>query len=105
MYLQLAGPSPLNTAENPLAPGAPTYRYDQMYLGQSDAIILPDALFPANVEGYAKALKTLGALLKKIQDGQKQDPGEAAGMGAAITIGAIIAFVKAALPLFYTIID
>ena len=69
MYLQLAGPSPLDTAENPLAPGAPTYKYDQMYLGQSQDIILPDALFPATVEGYAAALKNLEGLYKKYVGG------------------------------------
>jgi hypothetical protein len=71
MYLQLAGPSPLDTALDPLAPGAPTYKYDQMYLGQSQIIILPDALFPANVEGYAKALKDLGDLYGKYTKGKK----------------------------------
>jgi hypothetical protein len=70
MYLQLAGPSPLDTAENPLAPGAKPYSYDAMYLGQGQDIILPDALFPANVEGYAAALKSLERLYKKYVDGR-----------------------------------
>jgi hypothetical protein len=74
MYLQLAGPSPLDTAENPLAPGAPTYKYDQMYLGQGQDIILPDALFPANVEGYAGALKKLEGLYKSFADRKKTLP-------------------------------
>ena len=74
MYLQLAGLEPLNTALNPLAPGAPTYKYDQMYLGQSQDIILPDALFPANVEGYAGALKKLEVLYKSFADRKKQTP-------------------------------
>ena len=69
MYLQLAGPSPLDTALNPLAPGAPTYKYDQMYLGQGQDIILPDALFPANVEGYAQAIKSLTGLYDKYAKG------------------------------------
>jgi len=69
MYLQLAGLEPLDTALNPLAPGAPTYRYDQMYLGQSQDIILPDALFPPNVEGYADALKSLTSLYDKYAKG------------------------------------
>jgi hypothetical protein len=69
MYLQLAGPGALDTAENPLAPGAPTYKYDQMYLGQGQDIILPDALFPANVEGYGAALKSLEGLYKKYVGG------------------------------------
>ena len=71
MYLQLAGPSPLDTALDPLAPGAPTYKYDQMYLGQSQDIILPDALFPANVEGYAAALKSVADLYNKFSKGKK----------------------------------
>ena len=71
MYLQLAGLEPLDTALNPLAPGAPTYKYDQMYLGQSQDIILPDALFPANVEGYAAALKSVADLYNKFSMGKK----------------------------------
>jgi hypothetical protein len=96
MYLQLAGPSPLDTAENPLAPGAPTYNYDAMYLGQSQDIILPDALFPANVEGYANALKSLVALYEKFGKGKKT-PAEvvaAPGMSEPVTIAAAIATAK-----------
>jgi hypothetical protein len=63
MYLQLAGLEPLDTAENPLAPGAATYKYKNYYLGQGQDIILPDALFPPNVEGYAAALKSVASLL------------------------------------------
>ena len=62
MYLQLAGLEPLNTAENPLAPGATPYKYKNYYLGQGQDIILPDALFPPNVEGYAAALKSVADL-------------------------------------------
>ena len=69
MYLQLAGLEPLDTALNPLAPGAATYKYDQMYLGQSQDIILPDALFPPNVEGYAQAIKSLTGLYDKYAGG------------------------------------
>ena len=76
MYLQLAGLEPLDTALDPLAPGAPTYKYDAMYLGQGQDIILPDALFPANVEGYAKSLKSLESLYKKFADRQKIPPAE-----------------------------
>jgi hypothetical protein len=71
MYLQLAGPSPLDTAENPLAPGAPTYKYKDFYLGQGQDIILPDALFPPNVEGYAAALKSVADLYGKFGKGKK----------------------------------
>jgi hypothetical protein len=81
MYLQLAGPSPLDTAENPLAPGAPTYKYKDFYLGQGQDIILPDALFPANVEGYVKALKDLEGLYNKYAKGIKKKITDK-GMGA-----------------------
>jgi len=74
MYLQLAGHTPLHNAENPLAPGAPTYKYDNFYLGQSQDIILPDALFPPNVEGYAGALKKLEGLYKSFADRKKTLP-------------------------------
>ena len=95
MYLQLAGPSPLDTAENPLAPGAPTYKYDQMYLGQSQDIILPDALFPANVEGYANALKSLVALYEKFGKGKKTPAQVVAAPGMSEpTIAAAIATAK-----------
>jgi len=79
MYLQLAGLEPLDTALNPLAPGAPTYKYDAMYLGQSQDIILPDALFPAKVEGFAQAIKSLEVLYQKFVDGRKKDPSAVAG--------------------------
>jgi len=71
MYLQLAGLEPLDTALNPLAPGAPTYKYKNFYLGQSQDIILPDALFPPNVEGYAAALKSVADLYGKFDKGKK----------------------------------
>ena len=72
MYLQLAGLEPLDTAENPLAPGATPYKYKNYYLGQGQDIILPDALFPPNVEGYAKALKDLESLYNKYNKGIKK---------------------------------
>jgi len=71
MYLQLAGLEPLDTAENPLAPGAATYKYKNYYLGQGQDIILPDALFPPNVEGYAAALKSVADLYDKFGKGKK----------------------------------
>jgi hypothetical protein len=95
MYLQLAGPSPLDTAENPLAPGAKPYSYDAMYLGQSQDIILPDALFPANVEGYANALKSLVALYEKFGKGKKTPAEVVAAPGMSEpTIAAAIATAK-----------
>lgn len=71
MYLQLAGLEPLDTALDPLAPGAKPYGYDAMYLGQGQDIILPDALFPPNVEGYAAALKSVADLYGKFGKGKK----------------------------------
>jgi hypothetical protein len=71
MYLQLAGLEPLDTAENPLAPGATPYKYKNYYLGQGQDIILPDALFPPNVEGYAAALKSVADLYGKFSKGKK----------------------------------
>ena len=71
MYLQLAGLEPLDTALDPLAPGAKPYSYDKFYLGQGQDIILPDALFPANVEGYAAALKSVADLYNKFSKGKK----------------------------------
>jgi hypothetical protein len=95
MYLQLAGPSPLDTAENPLAPGAKPYSYDAMYLGQGQDIILPDALFPANVEGYAAALKSLVALYEKFGKGKKTPAEVVAAPGmSGPTIAAAIALAK-----------
>jgi len=76
MYLQLAGHTPLHNALNPMAPGAPTYSYDKFYLGEGQDIILPDALFPANVEGYAQALKNLQTLYKSYADRKKTTPAE-----------------------------
>ena len=76
MYLQLAGLEPLNTAENPLAPGATPYKYKNYYLGQGQDIILPDALFPPNVEGYAKALKSVADLYGKFENRTKKSPAE-----------------------------
>jgi hypothetical protein len=71
MYLQLAGLEPLDTAENPLAPGATPFKYKNYYLGQGQDIILPDALFPPNVEGYAAALKSVADLYGKFSKGKK----------------------------------
>ncbi len=76
MYLQLAGLEPLDTAENPLAPGATPYKYKNYYLGQGQDIILPDALFPPNVEGYAKALKSVADLYGKFENRTKKSPAE-----------------------------
>lgn len=96
MFLQLAGHDPLHNAENPLAPGAKTYSYDAMYLGQSADIILPDALYPANVEGYAAALKSLTDLYNQYFSRRKKTPAEVVaspGM-AGVTIAAVLGVVQ-----------
>ena len=58
MYLQLAGLEPLDTALDPLAPGAKPYSYDKFYLGQGQDIILPDALYKSRVGNFVDSLKT-----------------------------------------------
>jgi hypothetical protein len=82
MYLQLAGPSPLDTAENPLAPGAKTYSYDAMYLGQGQDIILPDALYKTSSGGFVDALNKLKKLYQDFQDGKKPTPANVAARAA-----------------------
>ena len=82
MYLQLAGPSPLDTASNPLAPGAPTYKYDAMYLGQGQDIILPDALYKTSSGGFVDALNKLKKLYQDFQDGKKPTPANVAARAA-----------------------
>ena len=94
MYLQLAGHTPLHNAENPLAPGAATYKYKDFYLGQGQDIILPDALFPANVEGYAKALKDLEGLYNKYAKGIKKKITDK-GMGDPISFAVIMGTLQA----------
>jgi hypothetical protein len=83
MYLQLAGPQPLDTAENPLAPGAPTYKYADYYLGQSNDIILPDALYKTSPGGFMDALKTLKQLYLDFSSGRKAEPANVAARAAA----------------------
>jgi hypothetical protein len=82
MYLQLAGPSPLDTAENPLAPGAPTYKYKDFYLGEGQDIILPDALYKTSAGGFVDALKKLKKLYEDFQDGKKPTPANVAARAA-----------------------
>ena len=82
MYLQLAGLEPLNTAENPLAPGAKPYSYDAMYLGQSQDIILPDALYKTSPGGFVDALNKLKKLYQDFQDGKKPTPAVVAARAA-----------------------
>jgi hypothetical protein len=121
MYLQLAGPSPLDTAENPLAPGAPTYKYDAMYLGQSDDIILPDSLYKTSTGGFVDALKKLKKLYQDFEDGKKPTPANVAARAATAAmpsggvqrastiqpmngVGAVIALLTQAIPFIVSIL-
>ena len=121
MYLQLAGHAPLDTAENPLAPGAPTYEYDQFYLGQGQDIILPDALYKTSAGGFVDALNKLKKLYQDFQDGKKPTPANVAaraataqmpsgGVQPASTIqpmnglGATIALLTQAIPFIVSIL-
>ena len=121
MYLQLAGPTPLHNAENPLAPGAPTYKYDNFYLGEGQDIILPDALYKTSPGGFVNALKKLKKLYQDFQDGKKPTPAVVAARAAAAQmpsggvqpaspiqpmngISATIALLSAAIPFIVSII-
>jgi len=108
MYLQLAGPAPLDTAENPLAPGAKTYDYDAFYLGQTaEPIPLPDALYKPRVGNFVDGLKTLQRLYKDFASGRKKSPQQVVSPGAMaepITIAAAVAFLQAVLPAIQAVI-
>jgi len=121
MYLQLAGHTPLHNAENPLAPGAPTYKYDNFYLGQGQDIILPDALYKTSPGGFVDALKKLKKLYEDFQDGKKPTPAVVAARAATAAmpsggvqpaspiqpmngIGATIALITAAIPYILSIL-
>jgi len=81
--LQLAGPQPLDSAENPLAPGAPTYAYDAFYLGASQDIPLPDALYKTSPGGFVDALKKLKGLYQAFASGKKVEPAVVAARAAS----------------------
>jgi len=81
--LQLAGPQPLDTAENPLAPGAPTYAYDAFYLGASQDIPLPEALYKTSPGGFVDALKKLKGLYQAFASGKKTEPAVVAARAAS----------------------
>jgi len=118
MYLQLAGPQPLDTAENPLAPGAPTYAYDAFYLGASQDIPLPEALYKTSPGGFVDALKSLKSLYQAFASGKKTEPAVVAArqasaqkpttgvrrsspikpMGDPITLAAAAQLIGAAIP-------
>lgn len=118
MYLQLAGPQPLDTAENPLAPGAPLEKYSAFYLGQSNDIPLPDALYKTTPGGFVDALKSLKQLYQDFSQGKKTEPAKVAaraaslapqrptrgvqrqlrGMGDPITLAAAAKLLSAAIP-------
>lgn len=118
MYLQLAGPQPLDTAENPLAPGAPLETYNSFYLGASNDIPLPEALYKTSPGGFANALETLKKLYLDFASGKKTEPAVVAarqaslapsrpttgvqrqmrGMGDPITLAAAAKLLSAAIP-------
>jgi hypothetical protein len=125
MYLQLAGPAPLDTAENPLAPGAKPYSYDAFYLGQTAApILLPDALYKPRVGNFLDGLKTLKNLYQDFASGRKPTPADVAArpssaqmpsrgvqrsspirpMGDPITIAAAVKFIAAVIPAIQAVI-
>ena len=121
MYLQLAGPTPLDTALDPFAPGAKTYSYDKFYLGEGQDIILPDALYKTSTGGFVDALKKLKKLYQDFQDGKKPTPAVVAAKAATAAmpssgvqraspiqpmngIGATIALLSAAIPFIVSII-
>lgn len=87
MYLHLHdGPAPLNTAENPLAPGARPYGYEVGYptLGQATQtqIVLPNDLYQQTTEGYVNALNQILAIYRQIKSGVKRDPAKDVGTTA-----------------------
>lgn len=87
MYLHLHdGPAPLNTAENPLAPGAKPYFYKKSYptLGQASPtqIVLPNDLYQQTTEGYIQALNQILAIYQQIKSGVKRDPAKDVGTTA-----------------------
>lgn len=81
--MQLAGPQPLDSAENPLAPGAPTYAYDAFYLGASQDIPLPEALYKTSPGGFVDALKSLKSLYQAFASGKKTEPAVVAARQAS----------------------
>lgn len=81
--MQLAGPQPLDSAENPLAPGAPTYAYDAFYLGASQDIPLPEALYKTSPGGFVDALKKLKGLYQAFASGKKVEPAVVAARAAS----------------------
>ena len=87
MYLHLHdGPAPLNTVENPLAPGAKPYSYEVGYptLGQATQtqIVLPNDLYQQTTEGYVNALNQILAIYQQIKSGVKRDPAKDVGTTA-----------------------
>ena len=121
MYLQLAGLEPLDTAENPMAPGATPYSYNSFYLGEGQDIILPDALYKTSTGGFVDALSKLKKLYQDFQDGKKPTPAVVAARAATAAmpttgvqrastiqpmngVGAVIALLSQAIPFIVSII-
>jgi len=109
MYLQLAGPQPLDTAENPLAPGAKPYSYDAFYLGQAaEPIPLPEALYKPRVGNFLEALKTLKGLYADFSAGRKKEPAVVASGGVTmaepLTIAAAVKLLSVLIPALQAVI-
>ena len=97
MFLQLHdGPAPLNTAENPFAPGAKPYSYAVGYpaLGQSvqTQIVLPNDLYRQTTQGYVQALNEVLAIYQQIKSGRKRDPAKDVGTTATGTTTTLAGF-------------
>lgn len=77
-YPRNSGPMmPVRSAEDPFAPGAPVMQTTPYkLLAQSEGILLPDALYPAAVDGFKKALESLETLYKAFVANRKKTPAE-----------------------------
>ena len=106
MFLHLHdGPAPLNTAENPLAPGARPTIYEVSYptLGQATPtqIVLPNDLYQRNTEGYVNSLNQILSIYQQIKSGFKRDPAKDVGTtstGQSTTLAGFWAGVLQFLP-------
>jgi len=124
MYLQLAGPQPLDTAENPLAPGAKPDSFTAFYLGNPvQDIPLPEALYRPRVGNFLDGLETLKNLYQAFKDGKKPTPAQVVARQAStaqapgpgviqrqlplsepVTIAAVVAFLSAVIPAIRAVI-
>ena len=106
-YPRRNGPiMPVRYAEDPFAPGSPVMQTTPYkLLAQSEGIILPDALYPANVEGFKKALESLETLYKNFVENRKKTPQEITktpGMAEGLTLLAAAKAASAVVKLLTT---